>query len=485
MKSEFATQRIKCSPVCSAEEAAALIPADGTIATSGFGSVGYPKAVPRALAASTRDLSLSVISGGSVGDEIDTALIESGAVKQRYPFQATKAARRAINDGEVAFYDSHVQQLSDEVELGRVDVDVAIVEAIAVGEDWFSPSLAIGPTPAYVAAADKLIVEVNKDVPLSLQHVHDVYRLDPPPQRKPIPLTTPDERIGTPRIKFDGEKLAAVIHSDGRDSAYTFREPTTDDRAIAENLVEFISAVVEQNSVFDDAIQLQFGVGSLGNALMSELGPLCETDREINYFGEVIQDGLLDLLDSGQLGSASATTLALSQKGQDRFIENIDRYTEDIVLRPADISNNPSLIDRFGVIAVNSALEVDIYGHVNSTHVNGSRIINGIGGSGDFSRNALLSIIALPSTAGSGEISRIVPMVPHVDHTEHDIDIVITEQGVADLRECSPQERAIALMENCTHPNFRRNLRQYIDKASRQGGHEPHVLKHSFSWEDI
>lgn len=482
MTSEYATQRISSQQASSAEEAVELIPPNGTVAISGFGSVGYPKAVPRALAASSRDFSLYVISGGSVGDEVDTALIEAGSINRRYPFQARKAVRDGINDGQIEFHDSHVHQLSDEVEFGNLDVDVAIVEAIAVGKDWFIPSLAIGPTPAYVTSADKLIVEVNKDVPLSLQRVHDVYRLDSPPHRKPISLTTPGGRIGTPRIKFESEKLAAVIRSSGRDSAYSFRDPTADDQAIAENFVEFVATVAEENPVFENSIQLQFGVGSIGNALMSELEPLCELDREINYFGEVIQDGLLDLIDKQHLNSASATTLALSQEGQDKFIENIDRYTENIVLRPADISNNPSLIDRFGVIAVNSALEVDIYGHVNSTHVNGTRIINGIGGSGDFSRNALLSIIALPSTTADGEISRIVPMVPHVDHTEHDIDIVITEHGIADFRGCSPRERAVALIENCAHPNYQSDLRRYFDEASQQGGHEPHVLDKSFSW---
>jgi succinyl-CoA:acetate CoA-transferase len=484
MNKRFATQRIDSSPVRDAADAAALIPEDGTVAISGFGSVGYPKAVPKALATSNRDLSLTVISGGSVGDEIDTMLMETGAIERRYPFQATDAAREAINDAEVAFHDSHVQQLSDEVEHGPIDVDVAVVEAIAVGKGWFIPSLAVGPTPAYVAAADELIVEVNEDVPLALQRVHDIYRLDPPSQRGPIPMTTPGERVGTPQIDFDRRKLSAIVRSEGRDSAYTFREPTSDDTAIAENLVEFVSTVADQNSIFDDTIQLQFGVGSLGNALMSALGPLCETGREVNYFGEVIQDGLLDLLDSGQIGVASATTLALSQEGQDRFMENIDRYAEDIILRPADISNNPALIDRFGVIAVNSALEVDIYGNVNSTHVNGSRLINGIGGSGDFNRNALLSITALPSTAGGGDLSCIVPMVSHVDHTEHDVDAVITEQGVSDLRRCSPRERASALVENCAHPKFRPDLRRYIENSDGKGGHEPHTLQRAFSWSD-
>jgi succinyl-CoA:acetate CoA-transferase len=483
MTDDVVTDRIGDVPTRTAEQAAASIPADATVAVSGFGSVGYPKAVPGALAASDRDLALSLVSGGSVGDEIDTDLVEAGAIARRYPFQATSAARQAVNDGEIAFHDSHVQHLADEVELGSgFDVDVAVVEAVAVGADWLVPSLSIGPTPAYVAAADELIVEVNEAVPLALQHVHDVYRPAPPPRREPIPLSTPGERIGSPRITFAPEKLTAVVRSSGRDTGYTFRQSTAADEAIAEHLVDFLSREIETNPVFAEQLNLQFGVGSLGNALMGELGAICETDRTVTYFGEVIQDGLLDLLDAGKLGAASATSLALSREGQDSLIADVEDYAESIVLRPSDVSNNPALVDRFGVVAVNSALEVDVYGHVNSTHVDGRDVINGIGGSGDFTRNAHLSIVALPATAAGGDVSRVVPMVPHVDHTEHDVDAFVTEHGVADLRGCSPRERADAVVEHCAAPSVRPALRDYLADAADQGGHEPHDLDRAFDW---
>lgn len=463
---------------------AASIPTDAAIATSGFGSVGYPKAVMLALAESERDLSLTVVSGGSVGEEIDTRLVETGAIARRYPYQATPEARAAINEGEIAFHDSHIARLSDEVELGQhVDVDVAVVEAVAVGEDWFVPSLAIGPTPAYVAAADRVIVEVNDSLPRTLEEIHDVYRPLRPPRREPIPLTQPGERIGTPRVEFASEKLVGVVRTDRRDSSYSFREPTADDSSIASNLLEFLSEEIEQNPVFERSIQLQFGVGSLGNALMSALGAFDFGDREVNYYGEVIQDGLLDLLDANQLDAASATALALSREGQERLCQNIERYAENVVLRPSDISNNPALVNRFGVVGVNSALEVDLYGNVNSTHVGGTHLMNGIGGSGDFNRNALISVTALSSTASDGSISRIVPMVPHVDHTEQDISVVITEQGVADLRGLSPRERAASIVENCAHPSYREDLRHYLDEAERGGGHMPHDLERAFFWE--
>lgn len=461
------------------EAVAAEISADATLLVSGFGSVGYPKAVPTALAASDRPLSLTVVSGGSVGGEIDVSLVEADAIDRRYPYQARRPIRDAINRGDVAFHDRHVARVGDEVQYGGlVDADVAVVEAVAAGEDWLIPSTSLGQTPAFVEAADALVVEVNHAQPLELQHVHDIYRPGRPPDREPIPLRTPGGRIGTSRIEFDPGKLVGVVESDSRDQPYTFRTPTEDDDAVAANLAAFLSREVERTPVFADAVRLQFGVGSLGNALMGRLGQADIGDRDLVYFGEVIQDGLLDLLDDGELRSASATSLALSAEGQDRFFDDAERYAEDVVLRPTDISNSPALVDRFGVVAVNSALEVDLLGNANSTHVRGRDVVNGIGGSGDFNRAALVSVVALPSTASDGALSRIVPAVPHVDHTEHDIDVVVTERGVADLRGLSPAERAETILESCAHPDYRARLADYLC----EDGHVPVDLEAAAEW---
>jgi succinyl-CoA:acetate CoA-transferase len=470
-------------PTQSAAEAAARIDSDATMLTSGFGSVGYPKAVPLALAESNRDLELTVVSGGSVGGEIDTELVKQDVIARRFPYHATAESQADTNSGKIAFHDRHIASLGNEVEFGMlVAPDVAVVEAVAVGEDWFVPSTSVGHTPAYVAAADRLILEVNAVQPRSLVQLHDIYRPTAPPVREPIPLVDPGERIGEPRVQFDPEKLVAVIKTETRDSPYSFRELSDDDRAIAVNLGEFLTAEMSRNPVLAESVRLQFGVGSLGNALMGELERIDFGDRDVAYFGEVIQDGLLDLLDEDRLSVASATSLALSEKGQDRLFADVDRYAEDVVLRPADISNSPELISRLGVIAVNSALEVDVYGHVNSTHVGGTRILNGVGGSGDFNRNSLVAITALASTAKDGGISRIVPMVPHVDHTEHDVDVIVTEQGIADLRGLSPRERAEKLIKKCAHPSFRPQLRAYLNQAAKNDGHIPHDLESAFDW---
>lgn len=463
---------------------AAAIEDNATVLTSGFGSVGYPKEIPLALAEDGRDLELTIVHSGNVGSEIDVNLVESGAVDRRFSYQSSSVARAATNRREISFGDRNASAIGDEVQYGGlVDPDVAVVEAVAVGKDWFVPSTSIGQVPAFVEAADSLIVELNHRQPLELQTLHDIYQPGKPPNRDPVPLSNPGERIGTSYIDFDPEKLVGVVETDIADSTYSFRDPTDVDLAIAANLGTFLSQEMERSPVFDDAVHLQFGVGSLGNALMGELKELDFGDRKVVYFGELIQDGLFDMLDAGRLECASATSMALTDAGQERLFADIERYAEDIVLRPADVANHPGLIDQFGVIGVNSAIEFDIYGNVNSTHVSGTRMINGVGGSADFNRNSLVSVCALPSTLNDGDISRVVPMTFHVDHTEHDIDIFVTEQGVADVRGCSPVERAELIISNCAHPDFEPDLQAYLDDVKHQNNHIPHDIERAANWQ--
>ena len=112
---------------------------------------------------------------------------------------------------------------------------------------------------------------------------------------------------------------------------------------------------------------------------------------------------------------------------------------------------------------MNTAIEADIYGNVNSTHIMGTRMMNGIGGSNDFARGGFLSIFMTSSTTKNGDISCIVPMCAHVDHTEHDVCVIISEQGVADLRCLTAYERADKIIANCAHPNYKKQLWDYAN----------------------
>jgi len=151
-------------------------------------------------------------------------------------------------------------------------------------------------------------------------------------------------------------------------------------------------------------------------------------------------------------------------------------------LRSQEVSNHPEIIRRLGIIAINTALEADIYGNVNSTHTLGTHVMNGIGGSGDFARNAYLAVFATKSLAKDGKISSIVPMVSHVDHNEHDVDILVTEVGLADLRGLAPRERAAVIINNCVAEPYRQMLKDYVAEAAERGGHTPHVLEKALSW---
>ena len=204
----------------------------------------------------------------------------------------------------------------------------------------------------------------------------------------------------------------------------------------------------------------------------------------LTAYTEVLQDGMLALLDSGKMTFASATAFALSKAGMDELKTNLAAYRERILLRPQEISNHPEVIRRLGCLAMNGMIEADLYGNVNSTHVMGSSIQNGIGGSGDFARNAFISMFVTPSTAKGGALSCLVPMVSHVDHTEHDVHVIVTEQGLADLRGLAPRRRAQKLIDRCAHPDFRPALQDYLDRAiaGSVGKHTPHLISEALSW---
>lgn len=118
--------------------------------------------------------------------------------------------------------------------------------------------------------------------------------------------------------------------------------------------------------------------------------------NSIEMYTEVLQDSIFDLLDSDKLRFASTTALTFSADGQKRFFNELHELKSKFILRPMEISNNPEVIRRMGLITMNTALEADIYGNVNSTHVLGSSMMNGIGGSGDFTRNAVIIYFFFP-----------------------------------------------------------------------------------------
>lgn len=478
--------------IMSAGEAAALIRSGDQIGMSGFTGSGYPKAVPMELANRIAEATfrgqkfqVSVFTGASTGPELDGALAMAGGIHLRLPYQSDPETRKRINAGEMEYMDIHLSHVAQFVEYGFLGkLDVALIEVTAVLEDGrLVPSSSIGNNKTWIDQAERVILEVNAWQPAALEGMHDIYYgLQPPPNRGPIPLVSPGQRIGTSYLECPAEKIAAIVLTNSPDRNSPFKAPDAASKQIAGHILEFLSYEVKKGRMPANLLPLQSGVGNIANAVLFGLEE--GAFEGLTSYTEVIQDGMIRLLKSGKLTSASATAFSLSPEMLNEVNADMASYRERIVLRPQEISNHPEIIRRLGVIALNGMIEADIYGNVNSTHVMGSRIQNGIGGSGDFARNGYLSIFMAPSTAQKGTISTIVPMVSHVDHTEHDVQVVVTEQGLADLRGLSPRQRAKLIIEKCASPDYRPVLADYLGRAERlsYGKHTPHLLTESLGW---
>jgi len=467
--------------IMSAGDAALLIKTGMTVGMSGFTIVGYPKAVPLALAESGHARELTVLIGASVGDELDGAMTRAGIVKKRFSYQSNKDMRQAINDGLIGYADMHVSQFPLFINQGTgPEIDVAVVEAAAVTEKGIIPAASVGCADAVVRMAKKVIVEVNQTIPMGISGMHDIFQVGVPPYARIVPIINASDHVGLTYIPCRPEKIAAIVMTDVQDQPAKFKPTTPATEQIGGYVAKFLKDEIAAGRLPADPGPIQSGVGSVGNAVLDSLS--ASGFRGLTMYTEVMQDAALKLLENGVLRFVSASAVSLEEDSRKYFYEHIDQFKNKIIIRPQEISNNPEVIRRLGVIALNTPIEADIYGNVNSTHVMGNRIMNGIGGSGDFARNARISVFATESTAKNGAISCIVPMCSHIDHTEHDVQVIITEQGIADLRWTTPEERAERIIENCAHPDYRPLLREYLARARAKGGHEPVDLCEAFSF---
>ncbi len=470
--------------VVSAEEAASHIRDGMIVGMSGFTRAGEAKAVPRALAerAKREPFKITLITGASLGNDLDKQLAEAHVLARRIPFQSDPALRKAINAGEVMFVDQHLSETVEHLRTHQLGpIDVAVVEAVAItAQGGIIPTTSVGNSATFAILAEKVIVEINLSQPLELEGLHDIYIPTRRPFREPIPVVTPESRVGLPFIPIPPEKIAAIVVTTKLDSASTVLPPDPETGAIAGHLMEFLKREVKMGRLTDRLQPLQAGIGTIANAVMH--GFIDSPFHNLTMYSEVLQDSTFDLFDAGKLNFASGSSITLSKAKSEEVMPRISSYKPRLILRPQEISNHPEIIRRLGIIAINTALEFDLYGNVNSTHVGGTHMMNGIGGSGDFARNGYVSVFVTKSIAKGGALSSVVPMVSHVDHTEHDVDVLITEVGLADLRELAPRERARQIIANCVHPLYRDALTDYFERALARGGHTPHLIEEAFSW---
>lgn len=492
----MAEQRIGCErlrgKVMGAEDAARLIDSGSTIGLSGFTGSGYPKAVPLALAARMETahaagdpFRVRMWTGASTGPELDGALAKADGIEFRLPYNSDPIAREKINRGEMEYFDMHLSQVAPMAWQGFLGpLDTAVIEVTGIRPDGaLIPSSSVGNNKTWLDRASKVILEVNRWQNPALEGMHDIYYGTAlPPHRVPIPLVRPDDRIGEPCFRCDPDKIVAIVETDAPDRNLPFTPPNDAARAIAGHLLEFLRHEVKMGRLPATLLPLQSGVGNIANAVLT--GLIDSPFEEMTAYTEVIQDGMLELLKAGKLRMASATAFSLSPEAAAALNADMGRFRDKLVLRPQEISNHPELIRRLGCIAMNGLIEADIYGNVNSTHIMGSRIQNGIGGSGDFARNAYVSIFMTPSTAKGGAISAIVPQASHVDHINQDVQVIVTEQGLADLRGLSPKQRAEAIIARCAHPDYRPMLDDYYRRAraNSYGQQSPNLLGEALSW---
>ena len=476
-----------------AAEAAALIKNGENIALSGFTPSGAAKAVTKELAViaeakhqAGEEFQVGIFTGASTGQSTDGDLANAHAIRYRAPYTTNSDFRKHVNMGEIAYNDIHLSQMAQELRYGFMgQVDWAILEVCDMEEGdttckaYLTSAGGISPTAARLAK--HVILEHNTFHSVGAKYLHDVYELQDPPYRQAIPLVKVNDRIGKPYVEIDASKIVGVVECHIPDEARAFKDLDPVTTKIGGNVAEFLMSDMRRGIIPPEFLPLQSGVGTTANAILAALSQ----DKNVpnfNIFTEVLQDAVVDMMLEGRVKEASACSLTVTNESLKKVYDNIDYFKQHLTLRQSEISNSPELIRRLGVIAINTALEVDIYGNANSTHISGTKMMNGIGGSGDFERNAYISIFTCPSVAKGGLISSIVPMVSHHDHTEHDVNIIVTEQGVADLRGKSPMQRAQCIIENCAHPDYRQLLWDYLKIA--KGGQTHHCLSAAFAFHD-
>lgn len=473
-----------------AEEAAGLVNHGDNIGISGFTPAGTAKAVTAALAKKAEEehlkgkpFQIGIFTGASTGESCDGVLSRAKAIRYRAPYTTNADFRKAVNNGEIAYNDIHLSQMAQEVRYGFMGkVKLAIIEACEVtpdGKIYLTAAGGIAPTVARLA--DKVVVELNAAHSKNMMGMHDVYEPLDPPYRREIPIFKANDRIGQPYIQIDPAKIVGVIETNMPDEARSFTAPDPVTDLIGQNVADFLAADMKRGIIPSTFLPLQSGVGNIANAVLGALGR-DKTIPAFEMYTEVIQDAVIGLMRQGRVKFGSTCSLTVTNDCLKSIYDDMDFFRDKFIIRPSEISNSPEIVRRLGVISMNTAIEADIYGNINSTHISGTKMMNGIGGSGDFTRNAYISIFTCPSVAKEGKISAIVPMVSHMDHSEHSVNILITEQGIADLRGKSPVERAKAIIENCAHPDYKNILWDYVHMSSK--GHTPHCMSAALAMHD-
>lgn len=341
--------------------------------------------------------------------------------------------RAAIQEGRGDFVPIFLSEIPTLIRSGRTPIDVALIQVSPPdAHGYVSLGVTVDIVRAATSVAKVVIAEVNAQMPrthgdsmIHMDHIHYMIPVD-----SPLPdLVIPEE-----------DEIS---------------------KAIAQNIVTLVP----------DGATIQVGIGKIPNAVLSAL----HGKKDLGIHSEMISDGVIDLVKEGVVTGRKKTLLP--GKIVVSFIMGTRRlydWVHDnpaIEMRPSDFTNDPMVIARNdNMIAINSALAVDLTGQVAADTVRG-KFFSGIGGQVDFIRGSARSkggqpIIALPSTARGGTVSRIQCVFEAgtgVVTSRGDVHYVITEYGIAALWGASIRQRAEALI-SIAHPKFREELRSEAQK---------------------
>lgn len=453
-----------------------------TVAMSGYAMAGYPKALPLALTsrrAAGESLRISLVTGANV-PWLDETLGEAGVVARRAPMVAGRTLARQANEGSLAYVEQQMSRTPRLVSRGSFGaIDVAVVEALGFDADGnLIPTSSVGLTHLLIDAAREVIVEINTAQPERLRGLHDLYVPAPPPATRPIPLVGVADRIGAASIPVDHRRIAGVVETAIPERLGAQPRGSEVTERIAAHLFDFLE--LEYSARGAALPPIQTGFGGIADSVATAFGR--SRFRDLRFFCGGITEPVMELLAAGRASALSCGGLGMSERVE-QILSDVDDIEHRLVIRNGEITNGAEVVSRLGILALNTAIEIDVYGNVNSSHVTGSRVVNGIGGGAGFAQNAGLSVVLIPSTARGGAISSIVPMVSHQDIGEHDVDVVVTEHGAADLRGLDDGERADAIVARCTAAPYRDQLSDYLGRARREcGGHHPQLPAQAFDW---
>lgn len=466
--------------VCAPDEAASLIRDNAVVAASGYTMAGAPKATLMALADRGRAgeiRQIDLITAAQLPVEVENALAEAGILRRRAPFTVSDSVRKMSNSQQLHYVEvamGKMPRLLASGSFGRPQT--AVIEILGLGDDGQAiPTTSVGVNQLMCQMAEQIILEVNSAQPELLCGIHDVYES---PTHTGTTLASPGARVGSPFLQLDLSKIAAIVYTQAPDPVSATSNPTRAETAICDNLLDFLA----QTFPGDTLPPIQTGIGGLSKAILTRL----QTGRyrDLEFFCGALQCEMVQLLIQGKATLLSGGSIQLDPDTVKQLREFGPTLADHLVLRSMEVCNGSAAISSVGVLALNTGIEVDMFGNVNSSHIGGSRLVNGIGGGAAFAGNAQLSVVLMPTSRKGGSISCFVPYTPHVDIIHHDVDVIISEFGVADLRGRDDVECARQIIQNCAHPSYRAALESVLNRALSKGGHHPLSLADSFAWHE-